>query len=106
MPRLMDLEGRAPVRFRSIRGEAVAAQDVATVLRRYPLVQSSFEQEASGACTLVYRALGGAAWSAADLEAELEALLGQPLALRADPELGRRGPAEKVIPFSTRMIEE
>jgi phenylacetate-CoA ligase len=106
MPRLIDLEGRAPVRFRNARGETVAAQDVATVLRRYPLVQHSFAQDASGACTLVYRALGGAAWSPADLEGELLALIGLPLALRDDPELGRRGPAEKVIPFSTRMLEE
>ena len=106
MPRLMDLEGRAPVRFRNARGEAVAAQDVATVLRRHPLVQSSFEQDASGGCTLTYRALGGAAWSPADLKAELCGLMGRPVALRDDPELGRRGPADKVIPFSTKLIEE
>ena len=106
MPRLIDLEGRAPVRFRNARGETVAAQDVATVLRRHPLVQHSFEQDASGGCTLVYRALGGAAWSPADLETELQALLGLPLVLREDPQLGRRGPADKVIPFSSRMLEE
>jgi phenylacetate-CoA ligase len=106
MPRLLDLEGRAPVRFRDARGGTVAAQDVATVLRRYPLVQSSFEQEASGACVLTYRPLGGAAWSSAKLEDELCDLLGQPIRLAEDLELGRRGPAEKVIPFSTRMLEE
>jgi phenylacetate-CoA ligase len=88
MPRLMELEGRAPVRFRNARGETVAAQDVATVLRRFPLVQSSFEQDAAGACTLVYRALG------------------LPLVLRDDPQLGRRGPSDKVVPFSTKMLEE
>jgi phenylacetate-CoA ligase len=101
MPRLMELEGRAPVRFRNARGETVPAQDVATVLRRYPLVQSSFDQVASGACVLTYRALAGAAFSRADLEAELNALLGQAIRLVEDPELGRRGPAEKVVPYST-----
>jgi phenylacetate-CoA ligase len=106
MPRLIDLEGRAPVRFRNAAGDTVAAQDVATVLRRHPLVQSNFEQDAAGACTLTYRALGGAAWSPADLEAELGELMGKSVTLREDAELGRRGPAEKVIPYSTRMIEE
>jgi len=106
MPRLLDLEGRAPVRFRSRRGEAVSAQDVATVLRRHPLVQHSFEQEASGACVLTYRPVAGAAWSRADLEAELRNLLGQPVRLDEDVELGRRGAADKVIPFSTKMLEE
>ena len=106
MPRLLDLEGRAPVRFRHVSGNAVSTQDVSTVLRRYPLVQHSFEQEASGACVLTYRPLAGAAWSCADLESELRNLLSQTIRLQEDPELGRRGPADKVIPFSTKMIEE
>jgi len=106
MPRLVELEGRAPVRFRNGAGEAVGTQDVATVLRRYPLVQHEFAQDPAGACTLRYRVLAGAAWSSSDLEAELAALLAQPLTLIEDAGLGRRGAGDKVIPFRSKMIEE
>jgi len=109
MPRLIDLEGRAPVRFRAggtKLGDWISAQDVATVLRRYPLVQHQFEQSHNGACTLTYRALARAPWSCIDLEAELRALLGQPVVLVEDAELGRRTASDKVIPFRSKMIEE
>ncbi len=109
MPRLLDLEGRAPVRFRvggSGRHGWIGTQDVATVLRRYPLVQHSFEQASDGACALIYRALAGASWSRGDLEAELRALLNQNVALREDAELGRRGAVDKVIPYVSKLMEE
>lgn len=106
MPRLLDLEGRAPVRFRHRSGDWVSAQDVATVLRRYPLVQHQFDQDHTGACRLVYRALAGAAWSRSDLEAELHTLLKQTIVLHEDAELGRRAGNDKVIPFRSKLIEE
>ena len=106
MPRLMELEGRVPVRFRSGNGDRIGTQDVATVLRRYPLVQHSFEQADDGACTLTYRALAGAAWPRDDLASELRALLNQTITLREDAELGRRGAVDKVIPYVSKRIEE
>ena len=106
MPRLMELEGRVPVRFRSGNGDRIGTQDVATVLRRYPLVQHSFEQADDGACTLTYRALAGAAWPRDDLASELRALLNQTITLREHAELGRRGAVDKVIPYVSKRIEE
>ena len=106
MPRLLELEGRAPVRFRTAEHGWIGTQDVATVLRRYPLVQHSFEQSDDGSCSLIYRTLAGASWSRDDLEAELRALLNQNIVLREDAELGRRGAVDKIIPYASKMIEE
>lgn len=106
MPRLMELEGRSPVMFRAANGSRVATQDVATVLRRYPLVQHRFVQLEDGTCELTYRTLASAPWLRDELEAELHVLLGQPLLLNEDPQLGYRGMVDKVIPYTTKMIEE
>lgn len=109
MPRLMELEGRMPVRFRRGNGGWIGPQDVATLLRRYPLVQHSFEQALDGTCLLTYRALAGAAWPSGELAAELQTLLQQTVTLVEDAQLGRRGPVDKVIPYVSKvskMIEE
>ncbi len=106
MPRLLELEGRAPVRFRAGGGATIGTQDVATVLRRYPLVQHCFEQLSDGSCTLTYRVLAGTTGPCDELEAELRALLHQHVVLREDAELGRRGAVDKVIPYISKMIEE
>jgi phenylacetate-CoA ligase len=106
MPRLMELEGRSPVVFRAASGARVSTQDVATVLRRYPLVQHRFEQREDGACELTYRALASAAWTRGDLQEELSALLGRGVSMNEDPDLGRRGALDKVIPYVSKRIEE
>jgi phenylacetate-CoA ligase len=106
MPRLMELEGRSPVVFRAANGMRVTTQDVATVLRRYPLVQHRFVQNEDGACELTYRTLTSAAWPRGELEAELRALLHQDVLLLEDAQLGNRGVADKVIPYASKMIEE
>ena len=106
MPRLMALEGRSPVEFRAGHGARVSTQDVATVLRRYPLVQHRFEQAADGSCELTYRTLDSVAWLRNELAVELEALLQQRVLLAEDKELGRRGPVDKVISYVSKLIEE
>ena len=106
MPRLMALEGRAPVRFYAGDGKRIGTQDIATVLRRYPLVQHSFEQSNDGACTLTYRTLASGPWLRDELEAELRLLLNQNITLREDAELGRRSVVDKVTPYASKMIEE
>jgi phenylacetate-CoA ligase len=106
MPRLMELEGRSPVVFRAANGMRVTTQDVATVLRRYPLVQHRFVQNEDGACELTYRTLTSAAWPRGELEAELRALLHQDVLLLEEAQLGNRGVADKVIPYASKMIEE
>lgn len=106
MPRLLELEGRAPVRFIAKDGRRVGTQDIATILRRYPLVQHSFAQTDDGACILTYRTLAHGAWLRDALEAELRALLNQAVTLIEDAELGRRSAVDKVIPYVSKMIEE
>lgn len=106
MPRLLELEGRAPVRFIAKDGNRIGTQDVATVLRRYPLVQHSFEQAHDGACLLIYRTLASGSWPRDELEAELHDLLGQSIVLHEDVDLGRRSAMDKVIPYASKMIEE
>ena len=106
MPRLLELEGRAPVRFFAKDSKRIGTQDVATVLRRYPLVQHSFEQAHDGACTLTYRTLASGSWARDELEAALHALLGQSIELHEDADLGRRSAVDKVIPYVSKMIEE
>ncbi len=106
MPRLKQLDGRSPVVFRAVAGARVTTQDVATVLRRYPLVQHRFVQWENAACELTYRTLASAAWPRDELEAELRLLLGQSMTLIEDLQLGYRGMADKVIPYVSKMIEE
>ena len=106
MPRLMALEGRSPVVFRSGHGVRVSTQDVATVLRRYPLVQHRFEQSENGSCELIYRAPDSVAWLRNELAVELEALLNQRVSLIEDAELGRRSAVDKVIPYASKLLEE
>jgi phenylacetate-CoA ligase len=108
MPRLVDLEGRAPVRFRTTSGDWINAQDVASILRRYPLVQHSFEQDQSGTCRLVYRAISHSNWLGDELEEELRLLLGADVQLHIseDPGLGMRSTSGKVLPFRSCWLEE
>ncbi len=108
MPRFVDLEGRAPVRFRTAGGAWINSQDIATILRRYPLVQHTFEQDSSETCTLSYRVLSNADWPRDVLEAELKALLGAAIQLNIseDPMLGRRAGFDKVLPFRSCWLEE
>lgn len=108
MPRFVELEGRAPVRFRTATNTWINSQDIATVLRRYPLVQHTFEQDSSGACTLSYRELSNVDWPRDALEEELKALLGTAIQLNVfeDPMLGRRAGSDKVMPFRSCWLEE
>lgn len=108
MPRLLDLEGRTPVRFRTMDGDWVNAQDVASILRRHPLVQHCFEQDKFGTCRLVYRAIGHSDWTRDELESEIRLLFGSEIELliSEDPTLGTRCASGKVLPFRSDWLEE
>ncbi len=106
MPRILDLEGRAPVLFRAFDGRLVNPVDLARVLREHPLVQHELLQRPDRSLVLTVRALHGAALDEERLRAELAALLGPlPLALVHDPTLGDRG--GKVLPWKgLALLEE
>ena len=57
-PRLVDLEGRAPVVFTGAAGQAINNIDVSGALKRFALPQYKLHQAADGALTLTVRAQG------------------------------------------------
>lgn len=109
MPRLLDLEGRMPVLFRSADGTPVSTVDLSRLLREHPLLLHEFTQRADRSCVLVYRPLPDARPDEVSMRADLARVLGPiPLELRADPALGDRvGGDGKVLAYrSDLMLEE
>jgi hypothetical protein len=102
MPRIMELEGRAPVLLRSARGGDVNPVDVSGVLRAYPIVQHELVQRADLSCELALRTLSGEPVDVAALARELGALFGDvPLVIRLDPSLGDR--TGKATPYRSEL---
>jgi phenylacetate-CoA ligase len=102
MPRVVELEGRAPVLLRSARGGAVNPVDVSGVLRAYPIVQHELVQRADLSCELTLRTMSGEPLDVATLELELCALFGEvPLVIRVDPSLGDR--TGKAMPYRSEL---
>ncbi|HEY8040456.1 MAG TPA: hypothetical protein VIF15_11710 [Polyangiaceae bacterium] len=102
MPRLVELEGRAPVRLAAADGRVVNPVDVSGVLRAHPVVQHELVQRADLSCQLALRAVAGEPFDTAALERELRALFGDvPLAVRFDPTLGDR--TGKIAPFRSEL---
>lgn len=107
-PRLLDLEGREPVFFRSASGAVVNAVDLGRILRDFPVVQHEVIQRADGACEVTVRAVAGLHL---DLEAMAEALRrllgeGTKLSLREDGSLGQRPSCGKVRPYRSEVDPE
>ena len=104
MPRILQLEGRAPVLFRSAGGVDVNPVDISGVLRAYPIVQHELVQRADLSCELALRVLES--FDLTDLERELRVLLGDlRLVISHDPNLGDR--TGKVSPYRSELpLEE
>lgn len=105
LPRLMDLEGRAPVLFRARDGSVVNNVDLSRVLRKYPLVQFRFEQKRGGACELTLRPIEDARgdWHAR-LADELSALFrGMRIGIQIDARLGDGVKGSKIVPYISAM---
>lgn len=106
MPRLLDLEGREPVLFRSSDGTPVSTVDLSRLLREFPLLLHEFVQHADRACELVARPMPGAAPDASEIERRLRLLLGTVrLSVRFDPELGDRQEG-KAVPYRSELLLE
>ena len=107
MPRLLDLEGRAPVIFRATDGSVVNPVDLSRVLREFPFVQHEFAQRAAGDFSLTARLIPGLPRPRpADIERPLRALLGPgaEIEIRFDARLGDR--TGKVTPYRSEMLLE
>ena len=102
MPRIVELEGRAPVLLRAAGGGSVNPVDVSGVLRAHPIVQHELVQRADLSCELTIRTTSGDPVDTAVLERELRALFGDvPLVFRVDPTLGDR--TGKVAPYRSEL---
>jgi phenylacetate-CoA ligase len=102
MPRIVALEGRAPVRLFAAGGGSVNPVDVSRVLREHPIVQHELAQRADGACDLRLRAVPGEPIDLAAIERDLRELFGGvALTLHLDPALGDR--AGKAVPYRSEL---
>lgn len=105
-PRLLDLEGRAPVLLRHHDGTPVSPVDISRLLREFPLLLHEFTQHADLACELVVRPLPDARPDLAEIEQVLRRALGPlPLEIRRDDTLGERG-ENKVLPYKSELMLE
>jgi phenylacetate-CoA ligase len=102
MPRVVRLEGRAPVVLRAAGGGRVNPVDVSGALRAHPIVQHELVQRADQSCELTLRPMPGEALDLARVERDLAALFG-PLTLRVrlDATLGDR--AGKALPYRSEL---
>jgi len=106
MPRILDLEGRVPLLFRSSDGTPVSTVDLSRLLREHPLLLHEFVQRADRSCELVCRPLPGAAPEEARIEADLRRVLGEvALSVRFDPTLGDRVEG-KVLAYRSELLVE
>ena len=106
MPRLMDLEGRAPVLFRRADGGALNPVDVSRVLREFPLVQHELVQRADLSLDLAVRPVDMAlGFPIARAREALESLFGPGVRVevRLDAALGQRSEGGKAVPFRSEL---
>jgi phenylacetate-CoA ligase len=102
MPRIVALEGRAPVLLRSADGGDVNPVDVSGVLRAHPIVQHELLQREDLSCELVVRTMRDEPVDLGTLERELRVLFGDvPIVIRVDPSLGDR--TGKVAPYRSEL---
>jgi phenylacetate-CoA ligase len=106
MPRLVELEGRVPVLFRSSDGTPVSTVDLSRMLREFPLLLHEFTQHSDRSCDLVVRPMPDLTPDVAAIEQALQRVLGGvPIAIRVDPKLGDRT-EDKAIPYRSELLLE
>lgn len=106
MPRLLDLEGRAPVLFRRADGGALNPVDVSRVLREFPLVQHELTQRADLSLDLAVRPVDAAlGFPVSRTREALERLFGPGVRVevRLDERLGQRSEGGKTVPFRSEL---
>ncbi len=103
VPRLRDLDGRAPVFFRSADGNPVSSVDIGRAMRLVStFAQHAFAQRADGSCTVTLRPVPGLPIDERAVRSALSELLGlQPLEIAVDESLG----TESKIPAYASEIE-
>jgi phenylacetate-CoA ligase len=106
MPRLLDLEGRVPVLFRSGDGTPVSTVDISRILREFPLLLHEFTQRSDHSCELVLRVLPHTQLDVDSVETAIRRVMGTAqLSIRVDPQLGDRT-ENKFAPYRSDLLVE
>ncbi|MEK7467957.1 MAG: AMP-binding protein [Planctomycetota bacterium] len=103
MPRLLGLEGRAPVLLRAADGSPVASVDVSRALRDFSIAQHALVQRAGGAVELDVRPLPDWPLDAARIEKALRGVFGAKTKLRVRVVKRIDGPGGKVAAFRSEL---
>ncbi|MBP7866132.1 MAG: AMP-binding protein [Acidobacteria bacterium] len=105
VPRLLDLQARAPVTFRAADGSRVGPVDIGRVIREWIVLQHAFVQHRDGSCTLALRPAPGCPLDPAAIAKRLRALFGKGvrITVRIDERLGDDQPGGKVVPFCSEL---
>ena len=105
MPRIIGLEGRTPMNFRTADGSLVNSADLSRILREFPLVQHEFRQKADLTCEITIRPITSVAVDEEQIRTALQKALGNlPIELRQDPELGNELHTGKVISYQSELM--
>lgn len=113
-PRLLELEGRAPVVLRSAAGQPVNTVDISRVLREFPIVQHELIQVSARRIELKVKPLEqGPPLRLERLREALQELFGVELEIQLQVEatLGLRAPGAgggdgKLLPYQSRLLLE
>jgi phenylacetate-CoA ligase len=107
-PRLLNLQGRPPVFFRSADGGVVNQVDIGRVLRELLFIQHEFMQRADGSCRLRIRPAPGGHLEPDRIRSLLRPLFGAETVIEViiDEELGLEAPSGKVIPYRSELSWE
>lgn len=107
-PRIEELEGRAPVLFRSSSSSLVNPVDISRVLREFPLVQHEIVQRKDRTLEVVVRPIPNALLDEANLTEALRGLFGEGIAIviQTDAKLGDRASGGKTVPFQSELLLE
>jgi phenylacetate-CoA ligase len=100
MPRLLDLEGRAPVLLYAASGDLVNTVDISRILRRYPIVQHQLIQHRDQHLTLRLHAIQRA--FQAKLSEDLRALFG-PIRIEISFVEAFASSSGKVLPYQSEQ---
>jgi len=106
MPRIIDLDGRKPVRFYARDDSVVNPVDIGRLLRDVAMLQHRFIQRADRSCDLYIRPVfKHQVLDTDEIAAKLKLLFGQRATLRIhkDPKLGEDTPGGKVIVYESEL---
>ncbi len=108
VPRIEELEGRAPVLFRSASMNLVNPVDISGALREFPIVQHEFVQHKDLSVEVILRLIPGTLLDERLVAARLASLFEESLNINVviDNKLGDRTASGKTVPYHSELLLE